>query len=56
MDALIELGGGDMRRTLNLLQSTHMSAGEITEETGEEGGVATGLPVPGVGIQERQGD
>lgn len=35
VDALIELGGGDMRRTLNLLQSTHMSAGDITEEAGE---------------------
>lgn len=35
LDALIELGGGDMRRTLNLLQSTHMSAGELSEESGE---------------------
>ena len=30
LDALIELGGGDMRRTLNLLQSTYMSAGEVS--------------------------
>jgi replication factor C subunit 3/5 len=32
LEALIELGGGDMRRTLNLLQSTCMSAGEVSEE------------------------
>jgi replication factor C subunit 3/5 len=31
LDALIDLGGGDMRRTLNLLQSTSMSAGEVSE-------------------------
>jgi DNA polymerase III delta prime subunit len=34
MEAVIELGGGDMRRTLNLLQSTVMSSGEVTEESG----------------------
>lgn len=33
LDALIELGGGDMRRTLNLLQSVCMSSGEVTQET-----------------------
>lgn len=33
IDALIELGGGDMRRTLNLLQSTCMSSGKVTEES-----------------------
>ena len=33
VDSLIELGGGDMRRTLNLLQSTCMSAGQISEDT-----------------------
>ncbi|KAL4444574.1 hypothetical protein ABPG77_002391 [Micractinium sp. CCAP 211/92] len=43
VDALIELGGGDMRRTLNLLQSTHMSAGEITEETAY---ATAGKPLP----------
>lgn len=32
LDALIELGGGDMRRTLNLLQSVCMSAGKVTQE------------------------
>lgn len=34
VDALIDLGGGDMRRTLNLLQSTVMSSGEVTEDSG----------------------
>lgn len=37
VEALIELGGGDMRRTLNLLQSTCMSAGEVTEDSGAGG-------------------
>lgn len=32
LDALIQLGEGDMRRTLNLLQSTRMAAGKATEE------------------------
>ena len=32
IDSLIDLGEGDMRRTLNLLQSTCMSAGEVTED------------------------
>jgi DNA polymerase III delta prime subunit len=36
LEALIELGGGDMRRVLNLLQSTVMSAGEVTEDSGEQ--------------------
>ena len=35
LEALIELGCGDMRRTLNLLQSTAMSAGEVTGDSGE---------------------
>ncbi|PSC68038.1 Replication factor C subunit 5 [Micractinium conductrix] len=43
LDALIELGGGDMRRTLNLLQSTHMSAGELSEESAY---ATAGKPLP----------
>lgn len=43
LQALIELGAGDMRRTLNLLQSTCMSAGEVSPE----GAYATaGKPLP----------
>ena len=30
--ALIELAEGDMRRVLNVLQSTHLAFGEVTEE------------------------
>lgn len=33
IDALVELGEGDMRRTLNLLQSVAMSAGEVSQAT-----------------------
>ena len=45
IDALIELGAGDMRRTLNLLQSTYMSASEIS--ISEEGVYGTaGKPLP----------
>ena len=43
LDALIELGGGDMRRTLNLLQSTFMSAAEITEDAAY---ACAGKPLP----------
>jgi hypothetical protein len=32
VDSLIELGEGDMRRTLNLLQSTFMSSGHVSRE------------------------
>ncbi|CAD7702145.1 unnamed protein product [Ostreobium quekettii] len=31
MDALIALGSGDMRRSLNILQSVHMAYGKVTE-------------------------
>ncbi|CAM9301776.1 unnamed protein product [Phaeothamnion confervicola] len=31
-DAILRLGQGDMRRVLNLLQSTHMAYGKVTEE------------------------
>lgn len=31
-DALMQLAAGDMRRVLNLLQSTHMAYGEVTED------------------------
>jgi DNA polymerase III delta prime subunit len=30
--AILQLAGGDLRRVLNLLQSSHMSYPEITEE------------------------
>jgi replication factor C subunit 3/5 len=30
--ALLQLSGGDMRRVLNLLQATHLSYEEVTEE------------------------
>ncbi|KAI7846416.1 hypothetical protein COHA_000126 [Chlorella ohadii] len=43
LEALIELGGGDMRRTLNLLQSTCMSSGEVTEEAAY---ATAGKPMP----------
>lgn len=31
MQALVELGGGDMRRTLNILQSCHMAFPTVDE-------------------------
>ncbi|EFN56281.1 hypothetical protein CHLNCDRAFT_145161 [Chlorella variabilis] len=43
LEALIELGCGDMRRTLNLLQSTVMSAGEVT---GDSAYATAGKPLP----------
>ncbi|GAB4817521.1 hypothetical protein N2152v2_004567 [Parachlorella kessleri] len=33
LEALIQLGEGDMRRTLNLLQSTYMSSGTIDQDS-----------------------
>nr|XP_004611264.1 unnamed protein product [Sorex araneus] len=33
MKALVTLSSGDMRRALNILQSTHMAFGKVTEET-----------------------
>lgn len=33
IDAILRLSGGDMRRVLNLLQSTTMSAGEVNESS-----------------------
>jgi len=32
-EALLQLAGGDMRRVLNLLQSTHMAYPELNEES-----------------------
>ncbi|KAK9845912.1 hypothetical protein WJX81_005806 [Elliptochloris bilobata] len=43
MDALITLGAGDMRRTLNILQATHMASGEVSEQTAY---LCTGSPLP----------
>lgn len=43
LDALIELGAGDMRRTLNLLQSTCMSSGRVSEDTAY---ACAGKPLP----------
>ena len=33
MKALVTLSSGDMRRALNILQSTKMAFGKVTEET-----------------------
>eukprot|EP00884_Botryococcus_braunii_P012428 jgi/Botrbrau1/21186/Bobra.0061s0077.1 len=43
MDALIRLGAGDMRRTLNILQSTAMASEEVSEEAVY---LNTGNPLP----------
>lgn len=43
LDALIELGAGDMRRTLNLLQSTCMSSDEVSEASAY---ACAGKPLP----------
>mmetsp|Transcript_41989 Transcript_41989/g.99538 ORF Transcript_41989/g.99538 Transcript_41989/m.99538 type:complete len:336 (-) Transcript_41989:13-1020(-) len=43
MDALVSLGNGDMRRTLNILQSTHMASGEVNQYTVYS---CTGNPLP----------
>mmetsp|Transcript_27622 Transcript_27622/g.71661 ORF Transcript_27622/g.71661 Transcript_27622/m.71661 type:complete len:334 (-) Transcript_27622:143-1144(-) len=43
MDALVALGNGDMRRTLNILQSTHMASGTVSQETVYS---CTGNPLP----------
>ena len=48
-EALIELGGGDMRRTLNLLQSTVMSLGAGSDGAAITEGAAyacAGKPLP----------
>jgi len=43
LKAVIRLGAGDMRRCLNILQATHMSAVEVTEEAVYN---CTGSPLP----------
>lgn len=43
LGAVMRLGGGDMRRTLNLLQSTYMSADEVTEQAAYQ---CAGKPLP----------
>eukprot|EP00002_Diphylleia_rotans_P016830 TRINITY_DN3266_c0_g1_i5.p1 TRINITY_DN3266_c0_g1~~TRINITY_DN3266_c0_g1_i5.p1 ORF type:complete len:438 (-),score=112.00 TRINITY_DN3266_c0_g1_i5:23-1336(-) len=42
-EALEKLGGGDMRRSLNILQSTHMASGVVCKETIY---ACTGSPFP----------
>ncbi|OAP18145.1 RFC5 [Arabidopsis thaliana] len=49
--ALVRLSNGDMRKALNILQSTHMASKEITEEeskqiTEEDVYLCTGNPLP----------
>ena len=43
MDSLVALSQGDMRRSLNILQSTSMAHDEVTEETVY---LCTGQPLP----------
>ena len=43
MESLVALSQGDMRRALNVLQSTSMSHDEVTEETVY---LVTGQPLP----------
>mmetsp|Transcript_1549 Transcript_1549/g.3499 ORF Transcript_1549/g.3499 Transcript_1549/m.3499 type:complete len:359 (-) Transcript_1549:587-1663(-) len=43
LDALVSLGGGDMRRSLNILQSCHMAFDEVDEEAVY---LCTGNPMP----------
>lgn len=43
LDAVVRLGGGDMRRTLNILQSTYMASEVISEESVH---ACTGSPLP----------
>ncbi|KAL6512002.1 Subunit of heteropentameric Replication factor C (RF-C) [Orobanche gracilis] len=43
MKALVRLSNGDMRKALNILQSTHMASQQITEETVY---LCTGNPLP----------
>eukprot|EP00877_Chromochloris_zofingiensis_P001247 jgi/Chrzof1/11122/Cz05g24170.t1 len=43
MDALITLGAGDMRRTLNIIQSCHMAFDEVDEDAVY---LCTGNPLP----------
>ncbi|KAF7816837.1 replication factor C subunit 3 [Senna tora] len=43
LEALIRLSNGDMRKTLNILQSTHMASQQITEEAVY---LCTGNPLP----------
>jgi replication factor C subunit 3/5 len=43
MDALVALGGGDMRRSLNILQSCHMAFDEVGEDAVY---LCTGNPMP----------
>ena len=42
-NAIYELSGGDMRKCLNIMQATHMSFGNITEESVY---ICTGQPMP----------
>ncbi|KAI4389762.1 hypothetical protein MLD38_001954 [Melastoma candidum] len=43
LEALVHLSNGDMRKALNILQSTHMASGQITEEAVY---LCTGNPLP----------
>jgi hypothetical protein len=43
MDALVALGGGDMRRSLNIVQSCHMAFDQVDEEAVY---LCTGNPMP----------
>ncbi|CAL8468720.1 g8260 [Coccomyxa elongata] len=43
LDAVVTLGAGDMRRTLNILQAAHMSADRVDEDTVYQ---CTGNPLP----------
>jgi len=43
LEACIKLGAGDMRRCLNILQSTHMAFGQVTEHNVYQ---CTGAPTP----------
>jgi replication factor C subunit 3/5 len=43
MDALVALGGGDMRRSLNILQSCHMAFDQVDEAAVY---LCTGNPMP----------
>ena len=43
LEACVRLGNGDMRRCLNVLQSTHMAFGEVTEQKVYQ---CVGAPLP----------
>lgn len=47
LNALLELGNGDMRRILNVLQSTYMAVGAKAQVTGDAVYANTGAPHPG---------